>query len=419
MTVVADAVPPGPPGASTRVLPGAAASTPEPSEDHARTVRNRQLVGFGVLVLVCVAAGVGYLLYARDRSDAQEKDAKRVAVASRSDLDTFVAEPHTLFRSTAYGDTYGKVAVVPNDDPKGPRALTPLSCERVDMAADHGVCLVANRGVLTTYGGLVFDKHFRVQHRFDLPGLPSRARVAPDGSVAAMTVFVSGDSYAENSFSTRTMFVDLDTGELLGNLEEFRVTNDGSVVDAVDRNFWGVTFAPDSDTFYATLQTGGQIYLIKGKLSDRTAKVVDKGIECPALSPDGTRIAYKKRIGNDAAGAVAPPCARPRDRQGRRALRDPQRRRPGGVVRRVERAVRAAAVAGGHRGDEHVDRRRRRVGQAAAAGAAGLVTLGGPSELTALLPPDSRPWYLSRAPDRRRRDHAGRRAWTRHRAAVP
>jgi dipeptidyl aminopeptidase/acylaminoacyl peptidase len=259
--------------------------------------RNR-IIGFAILAIVCLAAGVGYLLYARDRSTAQERDAKRVAVTGGSKLDEFVAEPHMLFRSTAYGDTYGKVAVVPIDDSNGPRAVTPLSCERVDMAASRGICLVANRGVITTYGGLVFDEKFRVTQRFDLPGLPSRARVAPDGSFAAMTVFVSGDSYAGGAFSTRTIFADLETGELIGHLEEFDVTKDGSVVDSIDRNYWGVTFAPDSDTFYATLQTGGQIYLIKGKLSDGSAKVVDEGIECPSLSPDGTRIAYKKRIGD-------------------------------------------------------------------------------------------------------------------------
>lgn len=269
---------------------------PEPTAERGT---RRRVVAFAALAIVCLAAGGAYLLYARDRSDSQEREAKKVTVAGRGALARFVAEPHMLFRSTAYGDTYGKVAVVPTDDPKGPRALTPLSCERVDMAGGRGLCLTADRGVVTTYGGSVFDRRFHVTHTFDLPGLPSRTRVAPDGSIAAMTVFVSGDSYAGSSFSTRTIFADLRTGELLGHLEEFTVTSEsGAVIDAVDRNYWGVTFAPNSDTFYATLQTGGKIYLIKGKVSTRRAQVVDDGIECPSLSPDGTRIAYKKRIGS-------------------------------------------------------------------------------------------------------------------------
>lgn len=144
-------------------------------------------------------------------------------------------------------------------DPSGPRALTGLECERVDMVRTRGICLTADRGVLTTYDGLVFDAKFRVLHHFDLPGLPSRARIAPDARFAAMTVFVSGDSYAAATFSTRTSFVDLRTGAQLGNLEEFRVTREGETVDAIDRNYWGVTFAPDSNTFYATLQTAGKI----------------------------------------------------------------------------------------------------------------------------------------------------------------
>ena len=40
-------------------------------------------------------------------------------------------------------------------------------------------------------------------------------------------------------------------------------------VESVDRNYWGVTFAADSNTFYATLLTNGHTYLIKGDLARR------------------------------------------------------------------------------------------------------------------------------------------------------
>ena len=67
---------------------------------------------------------------------------------------------------------------------------------------------------------------------------------------------------------------------------------------AVDVNFWGVTFARDSDRFYATLATGGTTYLIRGSVSQRLARVIHENVECPSLSPDGTRIAFKKRTGS-------------------------------------------------------------------------------------------------------------------------
>ena len=57
-----------------------------------------------------------------------------------------------------------------------------------------------------------------------------------------------------------------------------------------------MTFARDSDTFYATLATGGKTHLIKGSISQRTASVIRDNVECPSLSPDGTRIGYKKLI---------------------------------------------------------------------------------------------------------------------------
>ena len=47
------------------------------------------------------------------------------------------------------------------------------------------------------------------------------------------------------------------TGKAVGNLEKnFKVYDGGKLVDAVDRNYWGLTFADDGDTFYATLADG-------------------------------------------------------------------------------------------------------------------------------------------------------------------
>lgn len=103
------------------------------------------------------------------------------------------------------------------------------------------MCLIVDRGFATTYKGEIFDSDFRVLHTFPRPGLPSRARLSPDGHWAAMTVFVGGDSYSSVAFSTRTSFVDTATGKNIGNLEQFHVTDGGSTVTAVNRNYWGVT----------------------------------------------------------------------------------------------------------------------------------------------------------------------------------
>ena len=64
----------------------------------------------------------------------------------------------------------------------------------------------------------------------------------------------------------------------------------------------GVTFARDGNRFYATLGTRGQTYLIEGDLERRAARVVRAGVECPALSPDNTRVAFKKRTGGVVTG---------------------------------------------------------------------------------------------------------------------
>ena len=174
-----------------------------------------------------------------------------------------------------------------------------LACERVYFAGGRGLCLaIADSGV--DYVATIFDSKFRPRHHFTLTGLPSRARVSRDGRYGSATVFVAGHAYLGSSggFSTTTTIVDMRSGESLGQLEQYSVTKDGQPFDAVDFNFWGVTFARDSNRFYATLGTGGDHYLVEGSIRDHTLRVLRDGVECPSLSPDGKRIAFKSRLGD-------------------------------------------------------------------------------------------------------------------------
>jgi dipeptidyl aminopeptidase/acylaminoacyl peptidase len=209
-----------------------------------------------------------------------------------------------IFRHSAPDAYDGALAAAPLDHLAAVRLAPSLRCERVHFAGGRGVCLTANRGVVTTYRAVLFDAAARPWGELALAGVPSRVQVSADGRLAGTTVFVSGHSYAAGDFSTRTSLIDLETGAwLVEDLETFTVRRDGRVISAPDFNFWGVTFAGDGRTFYATLGTGGQTLLVRGDVPTRAAAVLHDGVECPSLSPDGRRIAFKHRT-PDGAGRV-------------------------------------------------------------------------------------------------------------------
>jgi dipeptidyl aminopeptidase/acylaminoacyl peptidase len=190
--------------------------------------------------------------------------------------------------------------VVPLAGPDGARAGTALTCQRVYFAAGRGLCLGNNilGGFVSKYGAYAFDDSYTPTSTFEQMGTPSRVRVSPDGRIGVTTAFITGHSYADTGFSTSTNLLDLRTGQPIGNLEEFEVTRNGSRFEAPDFNFWGVTFAADSNRFYATLRSGGQHYLVEGNIRQQTMRVVSQDVECPSLSPDNTRIAFKRRVGS-------------------------------------------------------------------------------------------------------------------------
>ncbi len=200
-----------------------------------------------------------------------------------------------VFRNTATGQGYGLVASVPLSNPAAARAVTDEACDRVFATAQDVACLRVNRGVVTTFEAVVSDASGKVLDSWPLPGIPSRTRISPDSSLVASTSFVTGMSYATVGFSTQTVIRGID-GTDYGNLEDFETMIDGERLTAIDRNFWGVTFGADSNTFYATAASAGKTWLVRGDLNARTMTSMRENAECPSLSPDGTHVAFKKNV---------------------------------------------------------------------------------------------------------------------------
>jgi hypothetical protein len=269
----------------------------------AMTTRGRVLVLLAcVLVLACVASVAVWHASSRAGRKDQVQSGGPAVHAGAVSLAASGA-PRIVFRSMAWGPHRDELATVPASSPTGPRTTSGVKCLRFYAAGGTGICLQAEHGALTdSYRAVVLDSRLRATRRIGLAGIPTRARVSPSGRMTAWTVFVGGDSYAGTNFSTRTSILDTRTGNLQASLEEYAVTRDGRRVRAVDVNFWGVTFADDRH-FYATLGTGGHTYLIRGDVATKTAVTLRTNVECPSLSPDGTRIAFKKRVPGRSADA--------------------------------------------------------------------------------------------------------------------
>lgn len=249
---------------------------------------------FVAFCTVFLAIAAGYVFRARTIATAPAV-AGPAATPSADNLAVLGDRPGFLFTSTAFDRTNGYLGVASMGTSGSERYDTALRCERVHFAHGVGVCLTGERKAITTFYASIFGPDFRVRHTVQLAGTPSRARMSPDGRRAAVTVFVSGDSYNSGGFSTRTTLIDVETGHVISDLEAFTVSKDGSPFKSVDFNYWGVTFARDGNRFFATLRSGGKNYLIEGDVDARSARVLREGVECPSLSPDNKRIVFKSR----------------------------------------------------------------------------------------------------------------------------
>ncbi len=256
------------------------------------------MVLFALLCGVCLVVAVAYVGMARLRQDAAAVGASSEPLADAETLARVSSGPRLLFLQTD-DYAYRFISMAPLDAANGPRARSALQCHRIHFAAGRGLCLGQYLG---GHGAFIFGTDLQPRHTFQTVGIPSRVRVSADGRYGALTVFVAGHSYAQTDFSTQTLLVDMASGETLADLEQFTVFRDGEQFQEVDFNFWGVTFARDSNRFYATLRTGGNTYLVEGDLARREARILREGVECPSLSPDGARLAFKKRMADSADG---------------------------------------------------------------------------------------------------------------------
>ncbi|MEU8617760.1 TolB-like translocation protein [Streptomyces sp. NPDC048623] len=263
-------------------------------------MRRLLILAAGVLLLGGVGAWAVFSAADRAEEENKPRPGGPAFTAGRVTLD----EPGRLvFRNTAAGPQRDRLVSVPADRAAGAvRTASDVGCLRFYSAAGTGVCLQSTTLLgRPAYRAQILDAGLRTVRSYPLAGVPSRARVSASGRFAAWTVFVKGESYGSAFFSTRTSILDTHGWQLVPNLEEFAITLDGRPYRHQDINFWGVTFAADDDTFYATLATREETYLVRGSVRARAVTTLTRNVECPSLSPDGTRVAYKKRVLGTAA----------------------------------------------------------------------------------------------------------------------
>lgn len=206
------------------------------------------------------------------------------------------ARPYLLVRSMRTDGSFGKLLLAPLSAPDGPAYETPLDCDRAAMARTLGVCLSMEGSESPAHYLDVFDERFARVHRIPLAGVPNRIGLARDRDLAAISAAEHTHDDPAVDFVPRTIVVDLRAGKVVADLADFRFA--GLRAPASQRPAVSdVTFANDGDRFFARLQDRDAPHLVEGRLSTRSGRIVRRGVESPALSPDETRIVYRQRAG--------------------------------------------------------------------------------------------------------------------------
>ena len=227
------------------------------------------------------------------------------AVGSVNDLRPYAGPGFALVRNVSK-DAPVRIDMV-RFDPVSKKILerrpTTLACERVHLARQSifclGTALQGSTGSGLTYAVSDFKLETVFSGKLPMGMAVSRARVSPDGTHAGSTVFIVGHAYGTASFATQAMVIDMRQRRLsMPPLENWNIFHNNVQISSKDMNIWGVSFDPrNPDSFYVTAAIKEQPYLARGSISARRIDLLQADIECPSLSPDGSKLAFKKRRG--------------------------------------------------------------------------------------------------------------------------
>src|SRR5690606_9110109 len=102
-----------------------------------------------ILGIIAVLAFGSVTLYAFQAVGRYQE--RTTGVSEAAVTEQLAGSDRLVFRNTAMGQGYGRVASVDLADPQGARELTELTCDRVDATAQLTACMRTVRGIPTTF----------------------------------------------------------------------------------------------------------------------------------------------------------------------------------------------------------------------------------------------------------------------------
>ncbi len=259
----------------------------------------------------CVVTGAtAYAVHGRQQLPRSGTTRPPTVPTSRTRRDGCLATgPRIVFRHTGIDRSYGLVA--------GGAARRPGRSARVhrrrlrpgrrDVGRDVS-CLHTERGVVTRYSAAELDADLaRGQHRASLPGIPSRTRLSPDGTPGGhhdvrQRALLHADGVLHRDRDPRRR-----RRRATATSSSSRWCSTARSVRAhrpqpVGRDLRSTTTTPSTPRS----ATGGETYLVTRRPARRArSPPLADHVECPSLSPDGTRIAFKQADERDGHALVA------------------------------------------------------------------------------------------------------------------